>query len=86
MVFEGLQKHNFPKSPLGVRLVPESVENLFNRHHVFCLPVHRLPNNPVGALAQSFLDIETFRYVIVDLGHFIFPLGHVDRDQWLDFK
>lgn len=86
MIFEGLQKHNFPKSPLGVRLVPESVKNLFNSNHVFSLPVHRFPNNPVSTFAQPFLDIETFRYVIVDLGHFIFPLGHVDLGYWLDFK
>ena len=43
MVAEVLQEHDLPEGPLRIRLVPESVEDLFDSHHTSALPVNRLP-------------------------------------------
>ena len=43
MVTEVLQEHDLPEGPLRIRLVPESVEDLFDSHHTSALPVNRLP-------------------------------------------
>lgn len=76
MLLERLQEHDLPEGPLGVRLVPERVEDLLDRDHLLRLPVDRLPDDPVRALPQPLLDVEPPGYVLVDLRHLILGLRH----------
>jgi len=45
---KGPQKHDLPVGSLRVRLVGERIKNLFQRHYLFVLDIHRLPHDSIS--------------------------------------
>ncbi len=47
MIVQLLQKHNFPKCPLGVCRILKCIENFLQSDHLVSLLIYRLPNDSV---------------------------------------
>lgn len=56
VIAERTQQHNFAKRSLCIGLVPECVEDFFDGNRLLGALVCRLPNNAVGAFAESLFD------------------------------
>lgn len=65
--FEREQEHDFTEGALGVGLVAEGVEDLFDGDNFFGFPVDCLPDDSVGPFAKPLLDVESLHDVFVDL-------------------